>query len=80
MTPHLQHPTRHVPRPLRQGDRVKDTLAVFGYYGDYENYPGDHAFGTVIAGPTLRGLVTLVRVRFDDHVEGWVSVGELQRL
>lgn len=80
MTTHL---TRQIPRPLRQGDRVKDKLHT--PFRDIPapfrgNYPGAHAYGTVIAGPRRLSHAFLYHVRFDDHIAGWVDERELERL
>jgi hypothetical protein len=74
------HPTRRTPRALRQGDRVRDRFHARYFPEHVSNYPGAHAFGTVIQGPTFRGSTLLVNVRFDDGFDAWLLPADLERL
>lgn len=75
LTGGVLYATRTPARPLRQGDRVKDTAVVYCDEGPERNYPGCASYATVIA-----VHLTSATLRYDDGFEGRVSLRDLERL
>lgn len=78
-SPAYYHPTRKWARPLRTGDRVRDIYADPNAQGN-SNYPGAHAFGTVISEAGFHDGARFVCVRYDDGIEARLPAAHFDRL